>query len=352
MLAAEGLDGVLLTEEANRFYATGFPSPGTDGIALITRRGAHYFTDARYTVAAERALADRMTLGAVSAERGYFSLIGEIIRREGLDVLGIDEACMTVSFYEKCKQELDCTFAEASRPLAALRVEKDAEEIRRIRHAQVITDEAFAAILPAVRVGATEREVAARLQYEMLRRGAEKMSFDPIVVSGENGAMPHGVPSDRKIGAGEFVTMDFGCVAEGYCSDMTRTVAVGSVSDEMRLVYETVLRAQVAAIAATKAGATGAQIDGVARRIIEKAGYGAYFSHSYGHGVGVEIHELPHLAPRGKTPLPAGAVASAEPGIYLPGHFGVRIEDLILVTENGCENLTHAPKELLILPVK
>ena len=183
----------------------------------------------------------------------------------------------------------------------------------------------------------------------MLHLGAENMSFDPIVVSGPNRSMPHGVPGDKEIQSGEFVTMDFGCIYHGYCSDMTRTVAVGSVTEEMRTVYETVLTAQKAGIAAAKAGATGREVDGAARDVIEAAGYGAYFGHSFGHSLGVEIHESPNASPMNEKPLPAGAVISAEPGIYLPGKLGVRIEDVIVLTESGCENITRAPKELLVL---
>ena len=215
--------------------------------------------------------------------------------------------------------------------------------------AQRIAERALEDILGEIRPGVTEKEIAARLQYLMLHYGASDMSFDPIVVSGPNGSLPHGVPSEKAIQSGEFVTMDFGCVYHGYCSDMTRTVAVGHVTEEMRAVYETVLAAQAAGIAAARAGVTGRAVDGAARAVIEQAGYGAYFGHSFGHGVGVEIHEAPNASPMNETPLPAGAVISAEPGIYLPGRLGVRIEDVILLTEEGCEDITLAPKELLIL---
>ena len=175
------------------------------------------------------------------------------------------------------------------------------------------------------------------------------MSFDPIVVSGPNGSLPHGVPSEKEIQAGEFGTMDFGCIYKGYCSDMTRTVAVGFVTEEMQKVYDTVLQAQLAGIAAAHAGATGKEVDGAARSVIDTAGYGAYFGHSFGHGVGVEIHESPNASPMNEKPMPAGAVISAEPGIYLPGKLGVRIEDVIILTEEGCRNITKTPKDLLIL---
>ena len=202
--------------------------------------------------------------------------------------------------------------------------------------AQGIAERALEDILKEVRPGVTEKEIAARLQYLMLHYGASDMSFDPIVVSGANGSLPHGVPSEKELQAGEFVTMDFGCIYGGYCSDMTRTVAVGSVTKEMERVYKTVLSAQEAGIAA-------------ARAVIQEAGYGEYFTHSFGHGVGVEIHEAPNAAASNEKPLPAGAVISAEPGIYIPGKLGVRIEDVILITPEGRRNLTKAPKELLIL---
>ena len=175
------------------------------------------------------------------------------------------------------------------------------------------------------------------------------MSFDPIVVSGPNGSLPHGVPSEKAIQSEEFVTMDFGCVYHGYCSDMTRTVAVGSVTDEMRRVYDTVLEAQRAGIDAARGGVSGHDVDKAARDVIDGAGYGPYFGHSFGHGVGVEIHEGPNATPSNALPLPAGAVISAEPGIYLPGKLGVRIEDVLYLTEDGCRNITLAPKDLVIL---
>ncbi|MPM45770.1 Aminopeptidase YpdF [bioreactor metagenome] len=183
----------------------------------------------------------------------------------------------------------------------------------------------------------------------MLRFGAERLSFEPIVVSGPNGSLPHGVPGRRRVEKGDFITMDFGCVADGYCSDMTRTVGVGQVSEEMEGVYRVVLEAQLAGIAAARAGVPGKDIDAAARQVIERAGYGDYFGHGFGHSLGLEIHESPNANSAEEQPLPAGAVISAEPGIYLPGRFGVRIEDVIVLTEAGCDNLTRAPKELILL---
>ena len=195
----------------------------------------------------------------------------------------------------------------------------------------------------------TEQEIAARLQYEMLSRGAEKMSFDPIVVSGPNGSLPHGIPSEKNVQKGEFITMDFGCKYGGYCSDMTRTIALGDPTEEMRKVYDTVLKAQLAGIAAAKAGVPGKEIHNAAAKVIEEAGYGPYFGHGFGHSVGIEIHESPNANGRDETPMPVGAVVSAEPGIYLPGKFGVRIEDVLIYTAEGNVDITKSPKELIIL---
>jgi len=342
------LDAMLLTGEANRYYASGFHSSGTDGVALVTRKGNYYFTDSRYTEAAGRVI-QNAHLKEVGRGRGYAALINEVIEADGVVRMGFEDAYMTVQDYERYRKALNCELVPATDLLWELRVVKDEEELECLMAAQRIAEQALEDILKEIRPGVTEKEIAARLQYLMLHYGASDMSFDPIVVSGPNGSLPHGVPSEKKIEAGEFVTMDFGCIYKGYCSDMTRTVAVGFVTEEMQKVYDTVLQAQLAGIAAACAGATGKEVDGAARGVIEAAGYGAYFGHSFGHGVGVEIHESPNASPMNEKPMPAGAVISAEPGIYLPGKLGVRIEDVIILTEGGCRNITQAPKELLIL---
>ncbi len=347
-LERQGLDAMLLSCEANRFYASGFHSSGTDGCALVTRNKNYYFTDSRYTEAAGRAV-QNAELREVGGGVSYSQRLKEAIEEQSIRRMGYEDAYMTVRDYETYRKALPCELVPAADLLEELRRVKDREELEVMTAAQRIAERALEDILKEIRPGVTEREIAARLQYLMLHYGAENMSFDPIVVSGPNGSLPHGVPSDKEIRSGEFVTMDFGCIYHGYCSDMTRTVAVGSASEEMRAVYETVLAAQRAGIAAARAGVTGKDVDGAARRVIEEAGYGKYFGHGFGHGVGVEIHEEPRASSANDKPLPAGAVISAEPGIYLPGKLGVRIEDVIVITEDGCENLTRAPKELLVL---
>ena len=255
----------------------------------------------------------------------------------------------TVADYRHYSEKLHCELVPATELLISLRQSKDAEEVERMIAAQRIAEGALDQILKEIKPGVTEKEIAARLQYLMLAGGAENMSFDPIVASGPNGSMPHAVPTDRKIQEGDFVTMDFGCIYQGYCSEMTRTVAVGHVTEEMEKVYHTVLQAQLAGIAAAKAGATGHDVDAAARKVIEDAGYGPYFGHSFGHSVGVEIHEAPNATPANNNPLPLGAAVSAEPGIYLPGRFGVRIEDVLVLQEGGCMDITLAKKDLTIL---
>ena len=343
-----GLDAMLLTGEANRYYASGFHSSGTDGVALVTRKGNYYFTDSRYTEAAGRVI-QNAHLEEVGRGRGYAALINEVIEADGVVRMGFEDAYMTVQDYERYRKALNCELVPATDLLWELRMVKDEEELECLVAAQRVAERALEDILKEIRPGVTEKEIAARLQYLMLHYGASDMSFDPIVVSGPNGSLPHGVPSEKEIQAGEFVTMDFGCIYKGYCSDMTRTVAVGFVTEEMQKVYDTVLKAQLAGIAAARAGAAGKDVDGAARSVIDAAGYGAYFGHSFGHGVGVEIHESPNASPMNEKPMPAGSVISAEPGIYLPGKLGVRIEDVIILTEDGCRNITKAPKELLVL---
>ena len=347
-LTAYDLDAMLLTGEANRFYASGFHSAGTDGVALVTRNGNYYFTDSRYTEAAGRCVKNAR-LEETGRGRGYAVLTEEVVARENIRRMGFEDAYMTVQDWERYRKALSCELVPATELMWRLRMEKDPEELETMIAAQRIAEKALTEVLNDIRPGVTEKELAALIQYRMLHYGAEDKSFDPIVVSGPNGSLPHGVPSEKPVQAGEFVTMDIGCIYHGYCSDMTRTVAVAYATEEMERVYATVLAAQKAGIAAARAGVTGREVDGAARGVIDAAGYGAYFGHSFGHGVGVEIHEAPNASPANEQPLPAGAVISAEPGIYLPGRMGVRIEDVLWLTDSGCRNLTEMPKELLIL---
>lgn len=340
------LDAILLTGEANCYYATGFMG---EGIALVTRRGSWYFTDSRYTEAADKAIGDAAVIREVSREKPFSALINEALAEAGAEKAGFEEQRMTVAEHAVYSEKLHCTLTPASALMTELRGSKDEEELSCMTAAQRIAEGALEQILKEIRPGMTEKEIAARLNYLMVSAGAEKTAFDTIVASGPNGSMPHAVPGMRKVREGDFITMDFGCVYKGYCSDMTRTVALGRPSDEMRNVYDIVLQAQLAGIAAAKAGVTGAVIDGAARKVIQDAGYGVYFGHSFGHSLGIDIHEAPNAAPGNDKPMPDGAVVSAEPGIYLPGKFGVRIEDVMILRPDGAQVITKAPKALLVL---
>lgn len=340
-----GIDAMLVSSEPGEYYAVGFKG---EGYVVVARSECRYFTDSRYIEAAEKQVTGT-SITMTDRTKNYRVLIQKAIDDLGIQKLGFEDGYMTVAQHRQLSDAFTCELVPAQGLLSGLRAAKDQEEIALMTQAQRITERALDEILKFLKPGVTEKEVAARLTYDMLRFGAERMSFDPIVASGPNGSLPHAIPSDRVIQSGEFVTMDFGCVYGGYCSDMTRTVAVGEPTEEMRKVYNIVLEAQLAGIAAERAGVTGKSVDAAARKVIEDAGYGQYFGHSFGHSVGLEIHEAPNASVASEEILPAGAAVSAEPGVYLPGKFGVRIEDVTVFTADGCINLTKAPKELIIL---
>lgn len=346
LLLGEGLDAILLTGEANRQYATG--AQIAEGICLITPQRCLYFTDSRYIESARNQLPD-ITVQEVSREQSYTARIQAAIDEEGIQTIGVEEEDLTHGAFTRLSEKLSASLVPCQNEVNALRKVKEPWEIDIMRRAQNIADGVFAEILSVIREGMTEKELEAELIYRLYRAGAEGLSFPPIVVSGPNTSMPHGVAGDRQIVPGDFITMDFGVKLQGYCSDMTRTVVFGYATEKMRKIYSIVLRAQREAISMTCAGRTGAEIDASARNIIADAGFGAYFGHGYGHSLGLEIHESPNCSPSNPNPIPAGAVISAEPGIYLPGEFGVRIEDVVVVAPDGCENLTHSPKDLIIL---
>lgn len=336
-----------MTDEKNQRYAAGFPF--TDGAVLISRRSAWLITDSRYIEAARSAVTDEVSVMLYDRERPLAACISACLEREGIVRLAAEEDRLSHADFLRYEKALGRTLRPSLGLFTELRGAKSEDEIACMRRAQAISEAALEEVLPLIRPGIAECEVAAELVYRMLRHGSEGNSFDPIVVSGTKTSMPHGVPGDRLIQAGDFVTMDFGCVKDGYCSDMTRTVAVGHAGDEMKNVYSVVLEAQLAGIAAARAGVCGRDIDSAARAVIARAGFGEYFSHGFGHSLGLDIHESPNLNPGGNTPMPEGAVCSAEPGIYLPGRFGVRIEDVMVLRRGGAEIITKAPKSLLIL---
>lgn len=340
------VQALLLTSRVSRLYAARYDVH--EGVAVIGREESFYFTDSRYIEVARENLPD-FTVREMNRDHLYPALINEALQALGARTVGMEEDCLTHGEYLYYEKNLQAELVPYQKEISSFRQIKEPWEIEYMKKAQQITDLAFAEICKVLRPGMTEKEAATELIYCLLKNGSEGLAFDPIVVSGPNSSKPHGVPGERKLEYGDFITMDFGAKVGGYCADMTRTVALGFVSEEMSLVYDTVLRAQETAIAATRAGVTGAEVDGAARQLIEQAGYGEYFGHGYGHGVGLEVHESPNCSPGNKKPLPAGAVCSAEPGIYLPGKFGVRIEDVVIVKDGGCEDITGSPKKLTII---
>ena len=346
LLESGEVDALLLTSEVSRHYAAQYNI--AEGVAVVCKNRSYYFTDSRYIEAAEKNLPD-FTVQMVDRDHSYILRINSAIEAETVKTLGFEENYLTYSEFTKYNSELHAVLKPYQKQIGSFRASKEPWELELMRKAQEITDAAFSQMCEVVKPGMTEKEVTAELIYRLYKNGGEGLSFQPIVVSGPNTSMPHGVPGERVLQYGDFVTMDFGCLYKGYCSDMTRTVALGFVTEEMDKVYRTVLEAQLAGIAVTKAGVAGCDIDGAARKVIADAGYGAYFGHGYGHSLGLEIHEAPNANPSNDQPMPAGAVCSAEPGIYLPGKFGVRIEDVTVITENGAEVLTKSPKNLIIL---
>ena len=263
--------------------------------------------------------------------------------------LGFEEEYLTVAEFRGYEKNLKAKLEPMNEKINAFRFVKEEWELELMRKAQAIADTAFTEVLTKIKTGMTEKQLQAELIYCLLKNGGEGLSFDPIVVSGPNTSLPHGVAGDRVIREGDFITLDFGVLYKGYCSDMTRTVAVGYATEEMEKVYNTVLQAQLTGLAATRAGVTGKEIDAAARQVIADAGYGEYFGHGYGHCLGLEVHEDPRGSVGGNTTMEVNMVASAEPGIYLPGKFGVRIEDVVIFREDGYENITHSPKNLIII---
>ena len=336
----------LVITDVNRRYLTGFQS--SLGYLFVTAHEAKLLVDGRYYLAAGQSVksAQVVLIENVSVQ------LNDWIKSNGIKTLLLEKG-ITVSEFECFKAMFEdievVADGRVDEKLADLRSVKTVDEIASIIAAQRIAERAFSEVLNFIKVGVTEHRIATELEYRMRLFGSEDKSFDTIVVSGFKSAMPHGVPDGKFIERGDFITMDFGAVVNGYHSDMTRTVAVSCVSDEMAEVYDTVLRAQSAAESMVKNGAPCVDIDKAARNVIASAGYGEYFTHSTGHSLGLEVHESPNLSLKSTAVLKKGQVVTNEPGIYIDGKFGVRVEDMLLVTDNGCENLTKCEKSLIIL---
>ena len=346
VLRQHGAGAVVLTFLPDIRWACAFS--GSNGILVVRPEEAHFITDGRYLVQSKREVQ-----GATVHVPGYQLL--EHAKEEGLlggsgtNVLVQGDHLSITQLGQLQEIFPDHTFQPESDLLVEFVGRKDDAEVARIRAAQRITDDVFEYLLGFIKPGMTEKEVAAEIVYQHLQRGAEAMSFSSIVGSGPQGALPHARPSDRRLEVHELVVLDFGCFLNGYASDMTRTIAIGEPSDEARRAYALVLDAQQRAIDAAHAGMTSVELDAVARNVIREGGYGEYFSHGLGHGLGLQIHEWPKVSYHVEQVLPSGAVVTIEPGVYVPEKFGVRIEDIIVLREEGCENLTGARKDLVVL---
>lgn len=336
-----GVNAALVITASNTFYLSGYES--TNCRILITNDKDYFFTDMRYLEEAKNAIGDRfeVLLGGVEEIKG-------IVDDLGVKALGVEE---NVSYGEyRSLEELfkGVEFVAVDEAFSKIRAIKTEREISLIKTAQSVTETAFNEILPFIKEGVTEIEIAARLEYIMLKNGCE-LAFDSIVAFGENGSKPHAHRSETKLRRGEFVTMDFGAKYKGYCSDMTRTVALGAVDERKARAYNAVLEANKLAEKAIKIGEKCCDIDAVARNYLAKFSLDKFFSHSLGHSVGVDIHEMPAFSPRCEEVLKEGMIITVEPGVYLEGDFGLRIEDMALVTKSGAEILTHADKNLIVL---
>ena len=318
-------------------------------MVLVTADGKGYcFTDSRYIEAAEKAIAP-WGYQVIQPDVSYPQCVAQLCQEHKLESLLFEDQDMTVASHARYTAAVPAKLIPAGEAFSETREVKEEIEVERIVAAQRIAEKALEEILPLIKPGAVEREVAAELDYRMARLGSTGVSFPTIFVSGAKSSLPHGTPGDKKIEAGDFVTIDFGAMVGGYHSDMTRTFAVGFATDEMKKVYNTVLEAQLAGIEAFAVGKPGSQVDKAARDIIEAAGYGPYFGHGLGHSLGLNIHESPRAAKTYHREFVQGNIVTIEPGIYLPGKFGVRIEDMVYLGADGKRNLTNFPKELLIL---
>lgn len=348
-LKQKGFEAAIISDPMNQRYLSGFDFQ--DGTVLVTQKTAYLLTDFRYAEAAAAQVSAEFEV--LTPEEGHLSCIGSLLEDSALRTVLVEEDALSCSRYAKYQEKLSGVSLSggASEILSALRICKDDAELETIAKAQRVTDAAFAHILKQLTPKMTEIDVALELEFFMRRNGAEAIAFETIAVSGSNSSRPHGVPRPCLLEKG-FLTMDFGARVDGYCSDMTRTVVLGQADAEMKKLYSTVLKAQTEALAAACEGAFCKELDGIARDIIHSAGYQGCFGHSLGHGVGMLVHENPRLSP-GADPaskLERGHVVTFEPGIYLSGKYGCRIEDMVAIRNDGTvHNFTQSPKELIEL---
>jgi len=345
LLKKEKIDCLLITQITHVQYLSGFT--GSNAMILLVPPKGYFLTDFRYLVQAQKEVKD---LKVVITERELTSELPKMPEFSKKTRIGVEAAFMSLKMLEKLKELLPkADFKSTENLVESLSVIKDGEEIRKIKKAVRIADKAFADILGRLKPGVQEKEIALEMEYNMRAQGADGVSFDLIVASGQRSSMPHGKASTKKIRKGDFITLDFGCAFQGYSSDITRTVVLGKATEKQKKIYNVVLTAQKKACKAVKPGLPCSRLDGLAREIIMKAGYGDYFGHGLGHGIGMVVHDNPSLNPRSTDILAEGMVVTIEPGIYIPNWGGVRIEDDVLVTASGGQILTKSPKELIEL---
>lgn len=343
LMKNEKIECALIYSDANRNYLTGFT--GDESYAVITQDKAIFITDSRYTEQAESQVVDFEVRKFQNKLTDYLK---DLIKSFGAANLGFEENFMTFDMYEGLKSGLEnVEFLKLNSMVEKLRQVKDDGEIECIKRAAAIADEAFSHIIGFIKPGMSENQVGLELEFFMRKKGASRLSFTSIVASGKRSSLPHGTATDKVIENGDFLTLDFGCVYRGYCSDMTRTVVIGSADERQKEIYNIVLEANERALEEVKPGITGEELDRIARNVISERGFGEYFGHGLGHGVGMQIHELPYVSKKGKDQVQAGMVITDEPGIYIPSYGGVRIEDLVLVTGQGYEVLSKSNKQLI-----
>ena len=344
ILKKEEMDAILVTSPYNLRYVSNFT--GTTGLAVITQEEGFFITDFRYT---KQATDQAKEFEIIRNNGPIFDEVKKIVEDKNIISLGFEDAYVSFRNYDELDSMLESDLVAASGIIEELREVKDESEIAIMKKACEIADAGFNYILDYIKPGVSEIEIANKLDFHMRELGATGVSFETIVASGYRSAMPHGVASDKLIEQGDFVTLDFGCYYNGYVSDMTRTVSVGEPNPKLKEIYDIVLEAQLKVLEEAKAGMTGIEVDSIARNIIASYGYGDNFGHSNGHGIGLEIHEAPNTSQKAKNLLVPGNIITNEPGIYLDGIGGVRIEDDLIITETGNELLTHSTKELIIL---
>lgn len=345
-MTASGIDGVLVTSREHVFYLSGFT--GDAGDLFITHDAAYVLCDARFTEQAAQQTCETYTV--TDTKDGIYKILDNLILYHRIIRLGIEDREITHAVYTGMKSSLPrVTLIPLRDMISSMRIIKDASELEILEQAAAIGDLAYKSVLSHIKLGVSEVEIAAEIEYVMRKNGASSVSFETIVASGKNSSKPHATASEKKIEHGDLVTMDFGCIYKGYCSDMTRTVAVGEIGRTEKMAYDAVLFAQLKITSMIAAGKSCSELDKISRNVLDNLGYGKYFTHSLGHGVGINVHELPNLSSKSAAVLASGMVVTVEPGVYFENNFGIRIEDTVCVLPNEAKIITTSPKDLVII---